>query len=112
MEIVALDFRCAKSWKFLNGLSNDASLSEANQNITDYCGHLYLIHLSESLQHVWHPYKDSTGYTLPDFTGDRRALWLSEGKVYHIICIWFLSTNHFLIKEILCIISFRDKNVH
>jgi hypothetical protein len=34
----------------------------------------------ESLQHVWHPYKDSTRDTLSDFTGNRRAVLLRIGS--------------------------------
>jgi hypothetical protein len=81
-------FRCARSWNFLNGFSNDPSLFAANQDITDYRRHLYR-HLSDSLQHVLRPFKDSAGDTLPDFTGSRRAVLLRVGRK-----IWRRNVNY------------------
>jgi hypothetical protein len=40
--------------------------------------------LSRVIGFVWCPYKDSTGDTLPHFTGDRRAVLLRIGsKLWH-----------------------------
>jgi hypothetical protein len=63
MGIVALDV--CKILVYLNGFSKDASLLDENQNITVKV-------------------KDSTGDSLPDFTGDRRAILLRiGGKLWH-----------------------------